>query len=846
MSTTRTRRPHADSDDDEEAPARRKRTAKRSSRAPGRAKRSPLLVRLWALVPSRIKFGLFLIVLAGVLLWWNWEPAYETSNAVIEFLGLGLPALGLWAVALAIALRRSGRAAFRHSHRWLAIIVFGIGVLAFAAKVDFSPLASGLGDAIVDGSAFLAFWKVVGIFLLGAALVTPRAAFDMTKKSFRFAALPAGRRARRGIAAVRAVVQHRRALAAPAPVPALEERRTVPVLRGGVARPVVVEDDRVEGPDSVDEDLFEAEDFADDAEDDDEDAPKVIPIIRASARTVAQSTPPQAADPTGPLPTEVAPEDAAATPPWETAGGEPHAAPVFVKAGPEDIRAEDLDDIRAKAPVGGWRLPPIDLLEHGDWGATDDTEHIREARKIEQALADHGIDAEVVEIRPGPTVTQYGLKPGWQRKFRDVAQKDALGQSLFTSEGRPLIRKEEISKTRVKVDRIANLEKDLALTLEAVIRVEAPVPGTGIVGIEVPNHVKQVVMHRDILESEAFRKAAEKSPLAVPIGVRPGGEVIIGDLARMPHLLIGGSTGSGKSVFINTILISLLLQATPEQVKMILVDPKRVELSRYADLPHLAAPVLLDPEDVVNALKWAISQMEERLTILSNAGSRDVQSYNKTHGKNKPLPYLLIVIDELADLMMVTGKAVEKHIARLAQMGRATGIHLVVATQRPSVDVITGLIKNNLPTRVSFAVTSQVDSRTIMDIGGAEKLLGRGDLIYHSQDSKGHLRVQGAYISEEETKAITDFWRTQSPDYKPAPLPNMDASDADPDELPASRGGPGGKQDALLEQGRELAAVYGSRLSTSLLQRKLGIGYPRTARLKDQLTREGLVTNNDG
>ncbi|MBI4328278.1 MAG: DNA translocase FtsK, partial [Chloroflexi bacterium] len=369
-----------------------------------------------------------------------------------------------------------------------------------------------------------------------------------------------------------------------------------------------------------------------------------------------------------------------------------------------------------KLPQKPWRLPSLEPLSVGSASEMDETALQERAASIEAVLAEYGIEAEVIEIRPGPAVTLFGLRPGWSRRYKEIRGKDA--------KGRPAVRREEVSRTRVKLDRIAALDRDLAMQLEVPsIRIFAPIPGTNLVGIEVPNPTPQTVHLRTILESDAFRRAQTKSKLVVPLGKGTGGEILTADLTKMPHLLIAGATGSGKSVFLNAFIASLLMNTTPSEVRMVLVDPKRVELPLFNHIPHLVAPVISDTNKVVNALGWLLAQMEERLEMLAKVQVRDLASFNRRRPEER-MPYLVLVIDELADLMMTAGKRVEPMLCRLAQMGRAPGIHLVVATQRPSVDVVTGLIKANFPTRIAFAVTSQVDSRTILDTSGAEKLLG--------------------------------------------------------------------------------------------------------------------------
>lgn len=509
----------------------------------------------------------------------------------------------------------------------------------------------------------------------------------------------------------------------------------------------------------------------------------------------------------------------------------------------------DSQDPFRGLPARRWSFPPLEMLSPEPVHEIDHEAHMETAQNIESTLAEYGIEAQVTEVRPGPTVTLYGLLPGWQRRYKEVKEKDI--------DGRTIKRKEEVGRVRVKVDRIAALDRDLALQLKASsIRIDAPIPGTNLVGVEVPNAEPEVVFIRSQLNSETFRRAQSRARLAFPLGKGSGGETQVADLAKMPHLLVAGATGSGKSVFVNSLITSLLSHASPEELRFVMVDPKRVELTVYNGIPHLLTPVIVDTSKVVNALRWMLGQMDERLQLLSKAGVRDISSYNKKHDDSERMPFLVLIIDELADLMITAGKAVEQGLVRLAQMGRATGIHIVVATQRPSVDVVTGLIKANFPTRISFMVTSLVDSRTILDGSGAEKLLGRGDMLYLPQDAARPHRIQSSFVSEEEATAIVDFWRNQSGGYVPPELPDMIGPEetgirSDDDEMSLggssgtnSRGGASARPEEMLERARELSELYGGKISTSLLQRRLGVGYPRAARLRDQLVREGLAPSD--
>ncbi len=469
-------------------------------------------------------------------------------------------------------------------------------------------------------------------------------------------------------------------------------------------------------------------------------------------------------------------------------------------------------------------LPPLNLLAPATTkpGQAADLAHKRQV--IEQTLASFNVPVEVVDINVGPTVTQFGVKPGM------LARRGPGGETV---------------QRRVRVSRIRSLANDLALALEApTIRIEAPVPGKGYVGIEVPNSRSDLVPLRVVLESPAFYQA--KGALTIALGRDVSGQPVAVDLAAMPHLLIAGATGSGKSVCIHSIICSLLFNYGPDQLRLLLVDPKRVELPSYNGAPHLISPVVTDVDQVVGALTWLALQMDERYRSFSLVGARQLKDYNrKVDRKNKPaewrdlVPYprIVFVIDELADLMMAAPDKVEHYICRLAQMARATGIHLVVATQRPSVDVVTGLIKANFPARIAFAVTSQMDSRVILDTPGAEKLLGRGDLLFMRPDSARLDRIQGCFVAEKEIEKLVEFWKQAMP----AP------------ELPPNQprypwtGLMAAMEDQDDQYERALDLVQGQdRVSASWLQRKLRVSYNRAAELIARMAEDGYVGPDGG
>lgn len=479
----------------------------------------------------------------------------------------------------------------------------------------------------------------------------------------------------------------------------------------------------------------------------------------------------------------------------------------------------------ALVTADGWKLPPIEILDNTPEVEFSQADNMKKARLIEEALASYGVEGKVVQINVGPTVTQFGVEPGWDRKLKEIKEKDKNGDIR--------IKVEEVAKTRVKVERITSLANDLALALAAPsIRIEAPVPGKSVVGIEVPNTTIGTVSLRSVVESNVFQKLQAKAKLAMALGKGAGGESVVGDLTKMPHLLIAGATGSGKTVCIHSIICCLLLHNTPSDLRFIMIDPKRVEMTSYNSLPHLATPVIVDTNKALGALRWLSQEMDKRYQTMAAARARNIEAYNKVRSSEK-LPYLVLIIDELADLMMTAGEEVEHTLCRLAQLARATGIHLIVATQRPSVDVVTGLIKANFPSRISFAVTSQVDSRTILDTGGAEKLLGRGDMLYMPTEAAKPKRLQGCFVSDAEIERIVYFWNNQ----KKETASQLKLDDIIASEVARAEKAP---EDPLLEEARKLAQQHG-RISASFLQRHLRIGYPRAARLMEQLENGGDV-----
>ena len=487
-----------------------------------------------------------------------------------------------------------------------------------------------------------------------------------------------------------------------------------------------------------------------------------------------------------------------------------------------------------------WAKPSIEMLEGvQDRGVPED--QIREtAETIRQTLADYDIEVEIGSIKYGPTVTMYGIIPGWVRRYKQVKLEDEFGNPIRDQNGKQITKRQE-QKTRVKVGSILSREQDLSLALRTPsLRIETPVMGKAQVGIEIPNQEPAPVTLRSIMESTEYQKLRKKSDLPVALGKGTGGENIALDLSKMPHLLIAGATGSGKSVALNAIVAGLLMERSPADLRMLLVDPKRVELTPYNGIPHLLCPVVVEVDEVVGMLKGVINEMMNRYRQMEEIGVRNIEAYNKRMRDDK-MPFLLIVVDELADLMMTAAFDVEQSLCRLAQLGRATGIHLILATQRPSVDVVTGLIKANFPSRVSFGVTSHIDSRTILDSNGAEKLLGKGDMLYLPRDAARPMRAQGAFISDKEIDRLIDFWQTTPRGW----VPNVDLRPVTSDESEDVQSAVSSSTDALFDKAVELAHTQ-NKLSTSLLQRRLRIGYPRAARLMDELEENGIVSAGDG
>jgi DNA segregation ATPase FtsK/SpoIIIE, S-DNA-T family len=771
----------------------------------------PFWIRLarWFFIPPGLFFTM--IVITSGLAWWKWDSITSWTRSIVSSI---TNAFGWGLVFVALAVGALIFLAMRHrlNALWYGMRYYlGAICYAFAAwgVLAFLGIGGSIGQGIIGSTDLLGGLRVLGIAVLGTVLILPEPSWRLTRRL------------------------------AYGTIYRMQRRHPGAAATGTLASvTTAVNTAAAEGP---------AEDAADSA--------ALTPPAHG------QVTPRQPAkDP--------------AVPP----------RPATARTVEEHPNRQELKQIAqqvwkkyGESPslqvVDGWKLPPVDILEKSPDIVFNQADNTRRARLIEEALESYGVEAKVVQINTGPTVTQFGIEPGWDRRVKEFKEKDR--------EGNTRVRQEEVSKTRVKVDRISSLSNDLALALSAsTVRIEAPIPGQPLVGIEVPNTTSTSVTLRGVIETSAFQKMLGKSRLNLALGKGAGGEAVTADLTRMPHLLIAGATGSGKTVCLNTIICSLLLTNTPYDLRFVLIDPKRVELTGYNTIPHLAAPVVVEAEKAVEALRWLQQEMDRRYQRLQASGARSIDIYNKSRQGEQRMPYLVLVVDELADLMMQSGDEVERMLCRLAQLARAVGIHLVVATQRPSVDVITGLIKANFPTRISFAVTSLVDSRTILDGAGAEKLLGKGDMLYLPTEAAKPKRLQGCYVSDAEIERLVYFWNNQRRDapslkvesiapaqaaIRPAaarsavagtaasarpatglrpptpvaarPVLSIRDDDQSLKPLPA--------EDPLMEEARMVAAEH-PHYSASYLQRKLRIGFNRAANIAERLQQEGFGPENPG
>ena len=800
---------------------------------------------------ARAAVLLTLAAAGGAVYWFRHEISdarLSAQDAVLGALGLGVAPIAVWmAVFLwALAKRRSW---FWHFNIWIGSLVylaFILGLLSF-----FEPSTGVLGAFTLEGEVTLGgdvgqaiagpiVWqgalRLLAVLILGAAIAAPRPTLALAAAAGRlgvYAYVLSALAARRIVSALSRMYRIEPESRVSEIAEDIRPAKTLTSTDGPSAAALP----ETSQPSGMRSGEIGARSLA---------APAV-------GLTVAKTLPAPALTASDPAPSP--PNEEQPSPdlmPDSANKVESAAAPAvgkhnrFWSEGTHEPEADaDLDEEGA-SPIldtsgASWERPPMELLLGAHEGGISEAQMTETAETIKRTLGEYGIEVELGQIRPGPTVTMYGLTPGWVRRHKQVKVTDEDGRPKLDESGRPIVTKVE-TRTRVKVDSILSREKDLALALKTPsIRMETPVMGESLLGIEVPNPSPNLVTLRGVMESEEFKRLRPKAKLPIALGESSGGETVVVDLAQMPHLLVAGATGSGKSVCINTIVSCLTMEKTPAELRLLLVDPKRVELTPYNGIPHLLTPVVVETDQVVALLKGVIREMLNRYRRMEEVAVRNIEAYN---GKMpEKMPYLVVAIDELADLMMSASFDVEQSICRLAQLGRATGIHLIIATQRPSVDVVTGLIKANFPSRVSFGVTSQIDSRTILDTAGAEKLLGKGDMLYLPVDGSKPKRVQGVYISDREIEDMVNFWKRT--DWAPLPKVSLHAVGDDSDDRSGSDGGESEAKDELLDKAIDLAQHY-NKLSTSLLQRRMRIGYPRAARLMDQLEEEGVVGPGDG
>ena len=703
----------------------------------------------------------------------------DTREWTYQALGYGWAPVGLWAASAIIALRYSPRSLARYWRRWAvaaAVVALSIGVLSYFAPSDGLledvtmggswGLAVGGPRLLIDDGLPLGLVKMLAIVAVVPLALYPRAAGPLYSRGLV--------RVWRGLAraAVYTYLGIRRAASAFGDV---TER-----AREGRAR-------RLEARAQRRAERAEADAVRNQIEE--------TPIVTQPIQTEPVSAIADIWD-NATAPDSETEYSEGYAPPWESAPS------TFAPPAPP-------------APPSGpvWQLPSVEMLAPPESMSASQDALQEMGRKVEEALADHGVRVEVTDIKAGPRVVQFGLSPGW------VAKRGGEG-------------KEGSERSRVKVQSIITREKDLALALMTpYLRVEAPVPGAALVGLEVPVPTPTKVHLRAVLETGEFRKTAGKGGLPIAMGQDTGGAPVALDLASLPHMLIAGSTGSGKSVQINSIIASFLLTKTPEQLRLLMVDPKRVELTPFNGIPHLIQPVIVEAEEVTDALKGLNREMIRRYKQMEELGVRNIEAYNGR--SDEKMPFLVLIVDELADLMMVAGFEVEQNLVRLAQLGRAAGIHLLLATQRPSVNVVTGLLKANIPARCAFAVSGQVDSRVILDAAGAEKLMGKGDaLILHKESPKAQ-RMQGALVYDEEVESLVKFWQEQ----EGPPIAPINLLSTDDDEEAESLGLDAGQMD----QARDLAA-RNPNLSASILQRRLKVGGSRAEEILEELEEEGYLT----
>ena len=772
-----------------------------------------------------------------------------TQEGSVATLGLGVAPVGLWAaVLLGVVVWR--RRWLRRINVWVGSLVYValvLGVLSFfhpdqgslaAFTTDFDDsLGGNVGDAIAGDMAWLGALRLFALFAVGTAIAVPRLSLELL--------VGLGR----GLVVVYAAI----ALAVSGLFSVLRrmyrfdeqgaaEDSTTGHSESEALRRALAAATRHESSRSAEEQVGTAEGSGV-ASGDSTEWREVTPLAEMPVYDLLETEPasPPVQDPRAEesVPGRYNKFWSKSTQTGEASNGSASGHDVGPGHGNE---AEVPPSPVSRDVEVLWRLPRRELIRDADEGGISDEEMTRTSETIKQTLAEYSVEVEMGQVKPGPTVTMYGLIPGWVRRYKQVKETDEEGRPKLDQFGKPIVSRAE-TKTRVKVDSIISREKDLSLALKTPsIRIETPVLGESLVGIEVPNPTPSMVTLRRVMESDEFGKLRSIARLPIALGKGSGGESVVVDLANMPHLLVAGATGSGKSVCINSIVSCLLMEKTPAEMRLLLVDPKRVELTPYNGIPHLLTPVVVETDQVVALLKGLIREMLQRYRRMEEEGVKNIDSYNRKMPEK--MPYIVVAVDELADLMMSASFDVEQSLCRLAQLGRATGIHLIIATQRPSVDVVTGLIKANFPSRISFGVSSQIDSRTILDVTGADKLLGRGDMLYLAADAARPTRVQGVYISDQEIESLVDFWQTTPR----GPLPQVslhpvgDGDDLDED---LEEGDVPGSRDEFMEKAIELAQHH-KKMSTSLLQRRLRIGYPRAARLMDELEDAGIVGPGDG
>ncbi len=819
----------------------------------------------------KLAVGLFVLAVVGVAAYLVLEPVRDLLTSVrvetLSALGLGVVPVGAWlAVFAAIALLKREWLHPKWWRFWIAsaaLVALIVGTMAFFEPVygllgrftlggDVS-LGGGAGNTIIGRASLTGVLRLIGVFVLGLVILSPRVARDISLTVGLAAGVVIG-----GIAQRLSTRKPRRRERASRATTAFGSGiSTLPVETYSTSGSITATPETdapaddgplpflvVTGEPAGDDPPEEETDEPGEADEETDGGPLLMEqvVIPAEEEVLEEDQPAALDEPVNGA------AGAVTAAKFNRFWNEPRQSPVLDQTGEESKAAEqqpvesetavdaeevDTDPAPAEAfDVRAWAKPPMDLLEDAPESAISEKDIRETAETIVRTLTDYGVEVSIGQVRPGPTVTMYGLTPGWVRRTKQVKEKD--------EEGNQIVRQEETNRTRVKVDSILSREKDLALALKTPsIRIETPVMGTSQVGIEVPNRNPSMVAERMVMESADFKRLRAKAALPVALGKGSGGETEVIDLTKMPHLLIAGSTGSGKSVCLNAIISCLIMEKSPEEMRLLLIDPKRVELTPYNGIPHLLSPVVVETDKVVGLLKGLIQEMMDRYRKFESVGARNIEIYNQKVPER--MPYIVVAVDELADLMMTAAFDVEQSLCRLAQMGRATGIHLIIATQRPSVDVVTGLIKANFPSRVAFAVSSQIDSRTILDTGGADKLLGRGDMLYLPIDASTPRRIQNVFISDREIEKLVTFWRS-TPRGPRMPLhlrvvreeeKGREAADED-----SGRGKP--EEDLLMDKAIELGRSY-TKLSTSLLQRRLRIGYPRAARLKDELEERGII-----